>query len=126
MKIRTGRMAEELKKEIMEIIQNHLKDPRVDGLVSVTEVQVSNDLSYAKVYVTKYGSAWAQNEALKGLNDSKGFIRRELSKRFKTRTVPELSFVLDESLQYGAKIEAILQEIKNEAPESFEGENHEQ
>ena len=58
MKIRTGRMAEELKKEIMEIIQNHLKDPRVDGLVSVTEVQVSNDLSYAKVYVTKYGSAW--------------------------------------------------------------------
>ena len=63
MKIRTGRMAEELKKEIMEIIQNHLKDPRVDGLVSVTEVQVSNDLSYAKVYVTKYGSAWAQSEA---------------------------------------------------------------
>lgn len=126
MKIRTGRMAEELKKEIMEIIQNHLKDPRVDGLVSVTEVQVSNDLSYAKVYVTKYGSAWAQNEALQGLNDSKGFIRRELSKRFKTRTVPELSFVADESLQYGAKIEAILQEIKNDAPESFEEESHEQ
>ena len=119
MKIRTGRMAEELKKEIMEIIQNHLKDPRVDGLVSVTEVQVSNDLSYAKVYVTKYGSAWAQSEALKGLNDSKGFIRKELSKRFKTRTVPELSFVADESLQYGAKIEAILQEIKNDASEYF-------
>lgn len=126
MKIRTGRMAEELKKEIMEIIQNHLKDPRVDGLVSVTEVQVSNDLSYAKVYVTKYGSAWAQSEALKGLNDSKGFIRKELSKRFKTHTVPELSFVADESLQYGAKIEAILQEIKNDAPESFEEESHEQ
>ena len=126
MKIRTGRMAEELKKEIMEIIQNHLKDPRVDGLVSVTEVQVSNDLSYAKVYVTKYGSAWAQSEALKGLNDSKGFIRKELSKRFKTRTVPELSFVADESLQYGAKIEAILQEIKNDAPESLEEESHEQ
>ena len=126
MKIRTGRMAEELKKEIMEIIQNHLKDPRVDGLVSVTEVQVSNDLSYSKVYVTKYGSAWAQSEALKGLNDSKGFIRKELSKRFKTRTVPELSFVADESLQYGAKIEAILQEIKNDAPESFEEESHEQ
>ena len=126
MKIRTGRMAEELKKEIMEIIQNHLKDPRVDGLVSVTEVQVSNDLSYAKVYVTKYGSAWAQSEALKGLNASKGFIRKELSKRFKTRTVPELSFVADESLQYGAKIEAILQEIKNDAPESFEEESHEQ
>ena len=126
MKIRTGRMAEELKKEIMEIIQNHLKDPRVDGLVSVTEVQVSNDLSYAKVYVTKYGSAWAQSEALKALNDSKGFIRKELSKRFKTRTVPELSFVADESLQYGAKIEAILQEIKNDAPESFEEESHEQ
>lgn len=121
---RSGRMAEELRKEIMEIIQNHLKDPRVDGLVSVTEVQVSQDLSYAKVYVSKYGSAWAQGEALKGLNDSKGYIRKELSKRFKTRTVPELNFVLDESLQYGAKIEAILQEIKNDIPIQ-ENENHE-
>lgn len=121
---RSGRMAEELRKEIMEIIQNHLKDPRVDGLVSVTEVQVSQDLSYAKVYVSKYGSAWAQGEALKGLNDSKGYIRKELSKRFKTRTVPELNFVLDESLQYGAKIEAILQEIKNDAP-AKEDESHE-
>lgn len=121
---RSGRMAEELRKEIMEIIQNHLKDPRVDGLVSVTEVQVSQDLSYAKVYVSKYGSAWAQGEALKGLNDSKGYIRKELSKRFKTRTVPELNFVLDESLQYGAKIEAILQEIKNDAAVQ-EDESHE-
>lgn len=121
---RSGRMAEELRKEIMEIIQNHLKDPRVDGLVSVTEVQVSQDLSYAKVYVSKYGSAWAQGEALKGLNDSKGYIRKELSKRFKTRTVPELNFVLDESLQYGAKIEAILQEIKNDAA-AQEDKSHE-
>lgn len=58
------------------------------------------------------------------MNDSKGYIRKELSKRFKTRTVPELNFVLDESLQYGAKIEAILQEIKNDAA-AQEDKSHE-
>ena len=115
MKIRTNRMAEELKKEIIMIIRSDVKDPRVDGLVSVTAVEVTNDLKYAKVYVSKYGSDWARKEALAGLEASRGFIRSELSKRFKTRTVPELTFVLDESLEYGAKIEAILHDIQIDA-----------
>ena len=114
MKIRTNRMAEELKKEIVSIIRTEVKDPRVDGVISVTTVEVTGDLKHAKVYISKYGTEWARKEALAGLEASRGFIRSELGKRFKTRTVPELTFVLDESLEYGAKIEAILQEINEE------------
>ena len=57
MKIRPNRVAEEIKREIVDIIRTEIKDPRVDGLVSVTDVEVTNDLSYAKIFVSKYGSA---------------------------------------------------------------------
>ena len=111
MKIRPNRVAEEIKREIVDIIRTEIKDPRVDGLVSVTDVEVTNDLSYAKIFVSKYGSAESREEARKDLEKAAGFIRSELSKRLKLRYMPELIFVLDDSLEYGAKIEKILNNI---------------
>ena len=105
MKIRPNRVAEEIKRELVAIIRSELKDPRVDGLVSVTDVEVTNDLSYAKVFISKYGSETSRQEK------AAGFIRSELSKRLKLRYMPELIFVLDDSLEYGAKIETILNNI---------------
>ena len=67
MKIRPNRVAEEIKRELVAIIRSELKDPRVDGLVSVTDVEVTNDLSYAKVFISKYGSETSRQDALKGL-----------------------------------------------------------
>lgn len=112
MKIRPNRIAEEIKKELVMLIRDEVKDPRVDGLVSITDVEVTNDLSFAKVYISKYGSAEARQEALEGLEGAAKFLRGELSRRLKLRTVPELIFKLDDSLEYGAKIETILNEIK--------------
>lgn len=114
MKIRPNRVAEEMKREIVSIIRQDIKDPRVDGLVSVTDVEVTNDLSYAKIFISKYGTAYSREEALKGLEKASGFIRSELSKRLKMRYVPELIFKLDDSLEYGAKIETILNNINEQ------------
>ena len=85
MKIRPNKVAEEIKKELMSIIRNDIKDPRVDGLVSVTDVEVTSDLSYAKVFISKYGTDKARTDALKGLEKAAGYIRSELSKRLKMR-----------------------------------------
>ena len=114
MKVRPNRIGEEIKKELVLLIRNGIKDPRVDSLISITDVEVTRDLSYATVYISRYGSEKERNDALEGMKAAAGFMRSELSKRLKLRTVPELIFKLDDSLQYGAKIETILQQIHRE------------
>lgn len=114
MKVRPNRIGEEIKKELVLLIRNGIKDPRVDSLISITDVEVTRDLSYATVYISRYGSETERQDALEGMKAAAGFMRSELSKRLKLRTVPELIFKLDDSLQYGAKIETILQQIQRE------------
>ena len=114
MKVRPNRIGEEIKKELVLLIRNGIKDPRVDSLISITDVEVTRDLSYATVYISRYGSDTERNDALEGMKAAADFMRSELSKRLKLRTVPELIFKLDDSLQYGAKIETILQQIHRE------------
>ena len=117
MKVRPNRIGEEIKKELVQLIRNGIKDPRVDSLISITDVEVTRDLSYATVYISRYGSDKQRQDALDGMKAAAGFMRSELSKRLKLRTVPELIFKLDDSLQYGAKIETILNQIKQEEQE---------
>ena len=99
-----------IRKNISDIIQFEVKDNNV-GFVTITDVSVTNDHSFAKVYCTFLGKD-ARNEAgLKALNRAKGFIRSELAKRLSIRRTPELSFVLDETEAQGNRIEEILKEI---------------
>lgn len=109
-KNRQGRIDEEFKKEISSIINYNLKEPKVTGMVSVTRVKVTPDLKYAKIWVSILNSK-NTDETLKGLTKSSGFIRSELAKRINLRYTPELSFVIDDSLEYGAKIDNILKDI---------------
>lgn len=111
MKVRPNRIGEEIKKEVVLLIRNGIKDPRVDSLLSITDVEVTRDLSYATIYIRRYGSEQQRQDALDGMKAAAGFIRSELSRRLKLRTVPELIFKLDDSLEYGAKIETILHQI---------------
>ena len=107
---RLGRIDEQYRKEISQILNYELKNPNVTGLISVTKVKVTNDLKFAKVYVSILNSK-NLNDTLAGLKKSAGFIRSELAKRVNLRNTPEIIFELDDSIEYGTKIDTILKEI---------------
>ncbi|MBR3249431.1 MAG: 30S ribosome-binding factor RbfA [Clostridia bacterium] len=107
---RFGRIDEEFKKEISQIINYELKEPSVTGMISVTKVKVTTDLSYAKVSVSILNSKDVK-KTLAGLKKSAGYIRSELAKRINLRNTPEIIFELDDSLEYGARIDSILKDI---------------
>jgi len=107
---RLGRIDEELKKEISNIINYELNNPKITGMISVTRAKITPDLKYAKVYVSILNSKNTK-DTLANLKKSSGFIRTEIAKRINLRITPELIFVLDDSMEYGAKIDQILKEI---------------
>ena len=107
---RLGRIDEEYRKELSQIIGYELKNPNVTGLISVTKVKVTSDLKFAKVYVSILNSKNVK-DTLAALKKSSGYIRTELAKRDNLRNTPELIFELDDSIEYGAKIDSILKEI---------------
>lgn len=107
---RINRINEDVKRELADIFRN-LKDPRLAPLVSIVRVDVSGDLSYAKIYVSAIGSEDATSQTVKGLKSASGYIRRELSERLHIRKTPELKFIADDSIAHGADISRILKDI---------------
>lgn len=110
MKIKAEKIAGIIQKEVSEIIQFNLKDPKI-GFITITDVTVTNDLSIAKIYVSFLGQKAREEAGMKALERSKGFIRSTLAKRLSIRKVPELIFKVDDALERGNKIEEILSEI---------------
>ncbi|HHT50423.1 MAG TPA: 30S ribosome-binding factor RbfA [Eubacteriaceae bacterium] len=111
---RMGRLNEEIKKELSNLIKNQIKDPRVADFVSITQVETTNDLRYAKVFVSIYGNEKQQEETLLGLRSAGGYLRREIGKNIKLRYTPELLFEIDNSIEYGMHINSILNKIKKD------------
>ncbi len=111
---RVRRVAEQVKKDISQIIGSEMKDPRVAGITSVTDVQLSRDLRYASVYVSIYGSEEEKEETLQTLMKASGFIRSEIGKRIRLRYTPEVNFLMDNSIEYGAHIENVIKSLKKE------------
>lgn len=108
---RTTRLSEEIRKIISNIIQNELKDPRIPILTSVTSVDVTNDLRYAKVFISVFGSEEQKNECIEGLKNAAGFIRREVGSKIKARYIPEMIFELDKSIEHSLHISKLLNDI---------------
>jgi ribosome-binding factor A len=108
---RINRISEEVKKVISELIYNGLKDPRVSTMTTVTGVEVTRDLSYANVYVSVLGDKVEKEEALKGLESAKGFIRKEIGRKIELRYIPELIFHLDESIEKGMYMSKFIEEV---------------
>lgn len=119
MSIKLERLGSTFVEEISKIIKEEIKDPDI-SFVTITSCNISSDLSYAKVYFTCLNDE-RKEEILKSLNKASGFIRKELCDRVEIRKMPEISFVYDNSIEYGNKIEHILEEIKKE--DTNNGEN---
>lgn len=110
---RVQRIGEELRRVISDIIRSKIKDPRIPEIISVTNVLVTNDLSFAKIFVEIMGTKEEQESALEGLNSAKGFIKKEISSEVKLRQMPELIFILDETLDINLKMEKLIEEVNH-------------
>ena len=107
---RMNKINEELKKAISNVISVELKNPHLTGLITVTKVDTSPDLKVAHVYVSMIGTK-SNKENLTILKKSAGFVRSSLARKVNLRTTPEIVFMFDESIEYGAKIDEILKNI---------------
>jgi len=104
---RTHRVGEQIQRELAALVQNELKDPRL-GMISISAVSVSRDLSHAKVYVSVLGSDEQTAESMRVLHHAAGYMRHKLGKSLHMRVIPELHFFLDRSLEEGARISALI------------------
>jgi ribosome-binding factor A len=107
-------VAEVIRQVLAEALTREVRDPRI-GLVTLTRVAVSGDLSHAQVFVMAPGEAAERARALEGLQSAAGFLRTRIAKALATRTIPELHFELDRGLEHAARINAMLADLKREA-----------
>ncbi|MBR3512084.1 MAG: 30S ribosome-binding factor RbfA [Clostridia bacterium] len=116
-----NKINEELKREISKVISLELKNPNLKGLITVTQVETTPDLRYAKVFVSMIGVN-NRKDTLGILKRSSGFIRSEVARTVNLRNTPELVFVFDESIEYGARIDNILKDITKDMKKDDKGE----
>ena len=115
---RTRRIAEEIRKIVSTMLINGIKDPRINSLVSVTDVEVTSDLSYAYIYVSILGGD--EESTLDGLKSACGYIRREVGKNIKIRHTPEIIFKIDDSLLKGMYMDELIKKVNNGYKDSAE------
>lgn len=112
--IKNTRINGEVQKELGNIIRGEIKDPRISPLTSVVAVEVAPDLKHCKVYISVLGDEEAQKETVKGLKSAEGFIRTKLAKAVNLRNTPELTFVLDQSIEYGVNMSKLIDEVNRD------------
>lgn len=110
---RTQRIAGEMRRALSDIIQNDLKDPRIPLVTSITNIKLAKDLKYAKIYISIFASDEEKKAAMEALKGSSGYIRRALGQKMIIRSLPELTFVPDESLEYGSYMNRKIDELNN-------------
>jgi len=116
---RIARVNDVIRREISELLMREIRDPRLSGLLSVTEVDTSPDLRYAKVFVSVMGSEEEKRQVEEGLAAASGFLRRGLGERLTIRYTPELVFLRDESIERGSRLLELINEV---APNNSPGE----
>lgn len=119
--IKNTRINAEVQRELSVILQNGIKDPRVAPMTSVVAVEVAPDLKTCKAYISVLGDETAQQNTIKGLQSAEGYIRRELARTMNMRNTPQITFIMDQSIEYGVnisrKIDEVTRDLENGADE---------
>ena len=116
----------EVQRTLSEIIRTEIKDPRIHPMTTVVSVDVTPDLKYCKAYVSVLGDEEAAKETVKGLKSAVGYVRRELAHRINLRNTPEITFVLDQSIEYGVNMSRLIDEVTKDLGERENGEESEE
>lgn len=111
--IKNTRVNGEVLRELSNIIQNEIKDPRIHELTSVVSVEVAPDLKTCKAYISVLGDKKAQEDTIAGLRSAEGFIRNQLAKTINLRNTPEVKFVLDQSIEYGVAMSKLIDDVNH-------------
>ena len=122
--IKNTRINGEVQKVLSEIIRGEIKDPRISPLTSVVSVSVAPDLKTCKAFISVFGNEEAQENTMAGLKSAVGYVRRQLAKELNLRNTPEITFVLDQSIEYGVNMSKMIDDVvsKDGASEEKDGE----
>ena len=123
--IKNTRVNGEVQKVLSEIIRGEIKDPRIHPMTSVVQVQVAPDLKTCKAFISVLGGEEARKDTLAGLNSAVGYIRRQLARELNLRNTPEITFILDQSIEYGVNMSKKIDEVVGRDDSSDEEEDEE-
>ena len=115
--IKNTRINGEVLRELSNIIRGEIKDPRINPMTSVVAVEVAPDLKTAKAYISVLGDEESQKNTLAGLKSAEGYIRRELARSINLRNTPQITFILDQSIEYGVKMSKMIHDVTKDIPE---------
>ncbi|HIT89698.1 MAG TPA: 30S ribosome-binding factor RbfA [Candidatus Merdenecus merdavium] len=118
--IKNTRVNFQVQKELSSIIRNDIKDPRIDPLTSVVMVEVAPDLKTCKAFISVLGDEESGKNTIDGLRSAEGYIRRQLAKNINLRNTPEITFILDQSIEYGVNMSKLIDEVVHEEDETNE------
>ncbi len=121
---RTDRIAEMMQRKLAQIITLEIKDPRLPSLVTISQVKVTRDLGHAKVYFTVYNGDPALTETI--LNSAASYLRTALARTISTRTVPQLHFIFDESIEYGERLSRLIDQVNPADSEESDDDSRDQ
>lgn len=109
--IKNTRINGEVQRELSNIIRGEIKDPRINPMTSVVVVEVAPDLKTCKAYISVLGDEESQKNTLAGLRSAEGYIRRELARSINLRNTPEITFILDQSIEYGVRMSKMIDDV---------------
>ena len=118
--IKNTRINGEVQRELSRIISREIKDPRIAPMTSVVDAVVTSDLKQCKAYISVLGDKKAQEDTIKGLQSAEGYIRRELARTVNMRNTPQITFIVDQSIEYGVNISKKIDEVTRDLKDGAE------